>query len=252
MYCLIYNCIWTVFYVLVICLLCAYYVLIMCLFHFHMAIRPLWPQSWLLNLSWVEKKTWVEKPNSQNTLPRRQWHNKRSSNPRLNRARTSRYASYVEKSGHIARKCFKKTEEAAAVNTSEDVGCVPEDEPIEEAQVTSFRNQNSKQFQNLRRTTSGQQLESTGRSNQPSQQPIVSTYSSQPDQSNFVPRYCSQAVPQQSLQCRAHARPLCPECICVNPAERHDCGAMLDTDYIVVWLYSAINCSSMQFSHQHG
>jgi len=31
--------------------LCAYYVLIMCLFHFHMAIRPLWPQSWLLNLS---------------------------------------------------------------------------------------------------------------------------------------------------------------------------------------------------------
>ena len=25
--------------------LCAYYVLIMCLFHFHMAIRPLWPQS---------------------------------------------------------------------------------------------------------------------------------------------------------------------------------------------------------------
>jgi len=32
-------------------ILCAYYLLIMCLFHFHMAIRPLWPQSWLLNLS---------------------------------------------------------------------------------------------------------------------------------------------------------------------------------------------------------
>ena len=26
----------------------------MCLFHFHMAIRPLWPQSWLLNLTWLD------------------------------------------------------------------------------------------------------------------------------------------------------------------------------------------------------
>ena len=25
----------------------------MCLFHFHMVIRPLWPQSWLLNLTWL-------------------------------------------------------------------------------------------------------------------------------------------------------------------------------------------------------
>ena len=26
----------------------------MCLFHFHMAIRRLWPQSWLLNLTWLD------------------------------------------------------------------------------------------------------------------------------------------------------------------------------------------------------
>jgi len=41
MYCFIYNCIWTVF-------------LLMCLFHFHIAIRPLWPQSWLSNLTWLD------------------------------------------------------------------------------------------------------------------------------------------------------------------------------------------------------
>ena len=35
------------------------YFLSMCLFHIYMAIRPLWPQSWLLNLSWVEL-SWVE------------------------------------------------------------------------------------------------------------------------------------------------------------------------------------------------
>ena len=166
----------------------------------------------------------VQKPYSPNTLPKRQWHNKRSSNPRPNRGQIKPICFICGRSGHIARNCFKKTEQAGAVDTSGDVGYVPEDEPVEEAQVMSFRNQNS------RRSTTGQQFQSSGRSSQPSQQPFVSACPTQPDQSNFVPRYRSQAAPQQSLRCRAHARPLCPECICVNPAERHDCGAMLDTE----------------------
>ena len=124
--------------------------------------------------------------------------------------------------GHIARNCFRREKVGAMTSYSGEPNVIPEFEHTEIAQGMTFRNQLPRHNQRLEMSRPDQNVQP--RFAQPNGRPFQS-------ERNFMQNSEGQQVQRQKQPtCKAHGRLLCPECLNLNSAGVHSCGASLEPE----------------------
>lgn len=167
-------------------------------------------------LSAVQKQDRPEQPKSPSRSPRRQWHNQGNSNQGQVQGQNKPCCFICNKTGLIARNCFKRIQANAMVSQAAEC----ELEPEEVTQAMSVRQSGSRQGQRFQPDT-GIHLNNPDAPAQASYSKQWSNFVSHPD-GQFMPRYT----------CKLHNCVSCPQCHNVPNTGQHSCGAMIQQEIV--------------------